>query len=219
MSITATRPETPAPGLGRRGFLRAAGIGALALGTPLAFTTPAMAAGKKELKTTWQQQSTGYYCGPTAAAIAISAKATPPSQDALAKEIGTSSQVGSGRLEVAAAMTRHTPGATYRDHDMTGSQTATKADADLLWKRATKNVDDGYATLCNWLILPGQYPDWGGNKGEIGHFVVIDGYDSAAHKLRIADPAGVVLSQSLPHYHWLSAQQVANFCAARGYAW
>lgn len=204
--------------LNRRDLLRTAGFGAVAIGTGALTAPVALASSQKVLKTTWQQQKTGYYCGPTAVAIAVSAKTTPPSQDALASEMGTTSSAGTGRDAVIRALTNHVPGATYHDQNMP-STSASQADADLLWSRATKNVDGGFATVCNWMILAGQYPNWGGNAHTIYHYTVIDGYDPDGKRLHIKDPAGVVLSSSLPHEYWLTAQQVANFCAGRGYAW
>lgn len=37
--------------------------------------------------------------------------------------------------------------------------------------------------------------------------------------LRVADPAGSTLSGSLPSHHWLGVDQVATYCAGRGYFW
>lgn len=36
---------------------------------------------------------------------------------------------------------------------------------------------------------------------------------------RTSDPAGSTLSASLPSHHWLSVEQVATYCAGRGYFW
>lgn len=206
--------------LDRRNFLRTTGLGALALGSGLAVgATGANAAEPKELPTVWQQQIEFYFCGPTAAAIAISAKGEAPSQQDLAAQLGTAPDTGTNFGAMAPVLTDHLPGATYREHNMIGQDTANDADADLLWERATKNVDGGFATVCNWVVVPGDYPNWGGNQSTIYHFTTIDGYDPDARTLRISDPAGATLSPDLPHQYWLPVKQVAIYCAGRGYFW
>ena len=208
--------------LTRRTLLRTLGAGTALIGTG-ALVAPASAytprtRGEKIEPTTWQQQVTQYYCGPAAARIAVSARdSTPPSQGTLASALGTTTN-GTNFGSMAPVLSRFVPNAVYRAEWM-GSMTATTAQGNLLWDRATKNVDDGYATVCNWIVLPGQYPKWGGNRGTIYHYVTIDGYDTRYRTLRISDPAGSTLSSSLPHRYWLPAQSVANYCAGRGYFW
>ncbi|PWH07709.1 hypothetical protein DEO23_03565 [Brachybacterium endophyticum] len=206
--------------LDRRTFLRTTGLSALALGagtTLLPAATATAAAGETLLPTTWQQQSTLYWCGPTAVAIALSARGEAPTPDSLAGELGTTDD-GTTFGAISPVLNAHTPDKTYTDHFME-SMTATKEDADLLWQRATNNADNGFATVVNWWVLPGEYPGWGGNDKDVQHFLTIDGYNADEGTLRIADPAGATLSDSLPQRQWLSAQQVATFCAGRGYFW
>ncbi|GAA1314577.1 C39 family peptidase [Brachybacterium tyrofermentans] len=201
----------------RRTFFRAVGLTAAAgLGTA-ALAPAATAAGETVLPTTYREQPNFFYCGPTAVSIALSAKVTPPSLDTLAAELGTTDN-GTNFGSVSPVLTNRLAGATYRDQWMAGTS-ASDADADLLWDRATTNVDDGFATVCNWWVVAGDYPNWGGNTSDIYHFVTIDGYDADARTLRVADPAGSTLTASLPSHHWLSPKQVATYCAGRGYFW
>ena len=201
----------------RRTFLKTVGVSAAAGLGALAITPRAEAAGAVVLPTQYQQQPNFFYCGPTAVAIALSAKVQPPSLDTLAAELGTTNN-GTNFGAVSPVLTARLPGATYHDQWMDGT-TASPADADLLWERATANVDDGFATVCNWWVVAWEYPNWGGNSGDIFHFVTIDGYDASNRTLRVADPAGSTLSSALPSHHWLSVQQVATYCAGRGYFW
>lgn len=201
----------------RRTFLRTVGVGAAAGLGALTLAPRASAADERVLPTTYREQPTFYYCGPTAVSIALSAKVTPPGLDTLAAELGTSA-AGTNFGAISPVLTARLPGATYRDQWMEGSS-ATQADADLLWSRARANVDTGYATVCNWWVVAGEYPDWGGNTSDIFHFVTIDGYRTEGRMLRIADPAGATLSPSLPSHHWLGVEQVATYCAGRGYFW
>ncbi|HJF50046.1 MAG TPA: C39 family peptidase [Brachybacterium paraconglomeratum] len=200
----------------RRTFLKTLGVTAAA-GLATLAVAPRASAAQTVLPTTYQQQPNFFYCGPTAVAIALSAKVQPPSLDTLAAELATTDS-GTNFGAVSPVLTARLPGATYRDQWME-STSASQADADLLWERATTNVDDGFATVCNWWVVAGEYPNWGGNTGDIFHFVTIDGYDAANRTLRIADPAGSTLSASLPSHHWLSVEQVATYCAGRGYFW
>ena len=200
----------------RRTFLKTLGVTAAA-GLATLAVAPRASAAQTVLPTTYQQQPNFFYCGPTAVAIALSAKVQPPSLDTLAAELATTDN-GTNFGAVSPVLTARLPGATYRDQLMEGTS-ASQADADLLWERATTNVDDGFATVCNWWVVAGEYPNWGGNIGDIFHFVTIYGYDAANRTLRIADPAGSTLSASLPSHHWLSVEQVATYCAGRGYFW
>ncbi|HEX7350743.1 C39 family peptidase [Brachybacterium sp.] len=201
----------------RRTFLKTLGVTAAAgLGT-LTLAPRASAAGEVVLPTTYQQQPNVFYCGPTAVAIALSATVRPPGLDTLAAELGTTDN-GTNFGAVSPVLTGRLADATYRDQWIAGTN-ATQADADLLWERATTNVDTGYATVCNWWVVAGDYPNWGGNTSDIFHFVTIDGYDSAHRTLRIADPAGSTLTDALPSHHWLTVEQVATYCAGRGYFW
>ena len=138
----------------RRTFFRAVGLTAAAgLGTA-ALAPAATAAGETVLPTTYREQPNFFYCGPTAVSIALSAKVTPPSLDTLAAELGTTDN-GTNFGSVSPVLTNRLAGATYRDQWMDGS-TASDADANLLWDRATTNVDDGFATVCNWWVVAGD---------------------------------------------------------------
>lgn len=207
----------------RRTLLRSAGASVVLLGTGAAVAPAASAytprtKGEKIEPTTWQQQVTTYWCGPAAARIAVSARnSTPPSQQTLASALGTTTG-GTNFGNMAPVLTRYVPNANYTAQWI-DSWTATTTQVNTLWDRATKNVDDGYATVCNWIVLPGQYPTWGGNRGTIYHYVTIDGYDTRYRTLRISDPAGATLSSSLPSRYWLPVARVANYCAGRGYFW
>lgn len=207
----------------RRTFLRTAAASAVLLGTGTALAPSAGAytprtTGEKVLRTTWQQQVTTYYCGPAAARIAVSARTSSlPSQQSLASALSTTT-AGTDFGRMAPALSRVVPGSRYSGQWMAGS-TATSAQVTALWDRATQNIDAGYATVCNWIVLPWQYPAWGGNSASIYHYVAIDGYDTRYRTLRIADPAGATLSTSLPARYWLSAADVAGYCAGRGYFW
>ncbi|MFC7374066.1 C39 family peptidase [Brachybacterium sp. GCM10030268] len=201
----------------RRTFFRTLGVTALAGLGATTLAPSASAAGESLLPTTYLQQPNFFYCGPTAVWIALSAKVQPPSLDTLAAELGTTS-AGTNFGAISPVLTNRLPGAVYRDQWMAGTG-ASEADASLLWDRAVTNVDAGYATVCNWWVLAGQYPSWGGNASDIFHFVTIDGYDTEYRTLRVADPAGATLVSGLPAHHWLTPQQVAGYCAGRGYFW
>lgn len=201
----------------RRTFFKALGVTAVAgLGT-LSIAPRASAAGDVVLPTDYLEQPNFFYCGPTAVSIALSAKVQPPSLDTLAAELNTN-DAGTNFGAVSPVLTARLADASYTDHWME-STSSTPAEADLLWDRAVENVDAGYATVCNWWVVAGEYPNWGGNTSDIYHFVTVDGYNAEDRTLRVADPAGSTLSASLPSHHWLGVEQVATYCAGRGYFW
>lgn len=201
----------------RRTFLKTLGVTAAAgLGT-LAIAPRASAADDVVLPTTYIEQPNFFYCGPAAVSIALSAKVQPPNLDTLAGELATT-DAGTNFGAVSPVLTARLLEATYRDHWIEGTS-GTAAETDLLWDRAVANVDTGYATVCNWWVVAGEYPNWGGNTSDIFHFVTVDGYNADHRTLRVADPAGATLSASLPSHHWLPVDQVATYCAGRGYFW
>lgn len=208
----------------RRSFFRAAGATALVGGTGAVLAPSASAyvprtQGERIKPTTWQQQYTTYWCGPAAARMAISARTTAlPSQQALATAMRTTANAGTSFDWMRLGLTANVPGAVYTGQWM-GNEWATATDVTNLWNRATKNVDDGYATVCNWVVNAWQYPYWGGNAGRIYHYVTVDGYDTRYRTLRISDPAGSTLSSGLPARYWLKVADVASYCAGRGYFW
>ena len=209
--------------LDRRGLLRTAGVGALALAAGTAAldaTAPeAHAATAKTLRLTWRQQPTTYYCGPTAASFAVAVRTGgKPDINAIARRLGTTT-AGTNFGAMAPGLTALVPGGTYRAENMIGQQDATPAQVTALWNRARKNVLDGYGTVCNWVVPAGHYPNWGGNTGTIWHFTTIIGFDDAKKTLTIADPAGATLSSKLPHTYALPVGRVATLCADRGYFW
>lgn len=201
----------------RRTFLKTLGVTAAAgLGT-LTIAPRASASDGVVLPTTYLQQPNFFYCGPTAVSIALSAKVQPPSLDTLAAELATT-DAGTNFGAVSPVLTARLAEATYRDHWIEGTA-GSAAETDLLWERAVTNVDTGYATVCNWWVVAGEYPNWGGNASDIFHFVTVDGYNADERTLRVADPAGSTLSGTLPSHHWLPVGQVATYCAGRGYFW
>lgn len=77
----------------RRTLLKTGAISALAVAAGSAATltsaAPAQAANWVVLNHEYQAQATGYWCGPAATRIALSARIAPPSQQTLANALGT----------------------------------------------------------------------------------------------------------------------------------
>lgn len=208
--------------LDRRTFLRGATAGAAVLGAGAIATQSAQAytpktSGERVLATTWQQQINGYYCGPASARIAISARTSSlPSQSTLASQLGTTSS-GTNFSAMAPVLSNRVPGAVYRSQWLNAGDTSA-AYTTALWDRATKNIDDGFVTVCDWVIYPGGYPKWGGNTSKMWHYVAIDGYDTRYRTLRICDPFAGRVAAVKPRY-WVPVQRVTELCAERGYFW
>jgi peptidase C39-like protein len=77
-----------------------------------------MSAVESQISSTWkvlniqyQVQSTGYWCGPAATRIALSARIAPPSQQTLADQLGTTTN-GTDWIGQAITFNAQTPAAT-----------------------------------------------------------------------------------------------------------
>lgn len=197
--------------LTRRHALRAGAITALAGFGSIALAAPAMAAEHK-VKFEHVVQPNFFWCGPCAVHMAITAKGGSPGLEALANQLGTTED-GTNFGAIAPVLTKNIPGATYREQWIAGHD-ATPEEKALFWDRVKKNVDTGFATVCNWVVPPGSYPNGYQNGGTIWHFTTVVGYNDK-RELLIADSAnfnGVGV-------YWVPSDRVATLCAERGYFW
>lgn len=196
--------------LTRRSALRAAGATVLA-GFGAAVTAPAFAADHK-LKYEHVVQPTFYWCGPSAVHMAITAKTGSPGLEALAQQLGTT-QDGTNFGAIAPVLTQNIPDATYREQWIAGGD-ATPEEKAVFFDRVKKNIDTGFATVCNWVVPPNSYPNGYANGSTIWHFTTVVGYNDN-RDLLIGDSANF---NGVGEY-WVPADRVATLCAERGYFW
>lgn len=198
--------------LNRRTFIRTLTATAVAGTGAVTLAAPAMAA-EHALTVDWMAQTTAFWCGPTAAHMAISAKVNPaPSPQTLAGQLGTN-ESGTSFGAMAAVLTKNIPGSTYREQWLAGND-ATAAEKTEFFDRVKKNIDSGFATVCNWIVPPGHYPNGYQNSGTIYHFVAVTGYDDD-RRVRISDSANFDGKGT----YWVASDAVATLSAGRGYFW
>ena len=177
---------------------------------------PAPSSAAKSLDIDYEVQETGYWCGPAATRIALSARTDDlPSQGTLASELGTTengtdhiSQV-EGVLDARLAGT----GTDYFVREMPDDP-PTQAQKDQLWADLTADIDNGYAVVANIVAPPGNQPPGYPPDQTIYHYFTVIGYDSEQQTVHIADPANFGGNQ----LYWLSFEQLASLIPPKGYA-
>ncbi|MEV0705799.1 C39 family peptidase [Saccharopolyspora sp. NPDC050389] len=169
----------------------------------------------KSLDVDYQKQQTSYWCGPTAARIALSSKTDAlPDQDAMAAELGTTEngtdtigQVADGLNKQLAGTGTHYVARDWSDRPLTPEMT------DQLWSDTVRNVNDGKAMVANIVAAPGNQPPGYPSSQTIYHYVAIVGYDAENKTVHISDPARF---SGIEDY-WLSLDQIASLIQPKGY--
>ncbi|RNI18422.1 C39 family peptidase [Flexivirga caeni] len=186
-----------------------AGAGALALGGLAA--PAAHAADWKVLPFTYQAQQTGYWCGPTATAIALSCRGITVSQQEMANELGTTVDGTNWIGQVTSVLDNYV--GWYQTKEMPNDP-PTQAQKDLLWQDITFNVDHGYALVANIVAPPGNQPPGYPSDQTIYHYFTVVGYNPDLMQAYIADPADFSGNQT----YWLSFDQLASLIPPKGYS-
>lgn len=158
----------------------------------------------------FQYQETGYWCGPAATRIALSARGINVSQQQMANELPTSENGTDWIGQVTRVLSSYV--GWYETKEMPNDPPS-QAQKDLLWRDITLDVDNGYAIVAN-IVAPASnhppgYPDY-----TIYHYFTVIGYDAANGTVLIADPAGFA---DTPTY-WLTFDQLASLIPPKGYS-
>ncbi|MGW8387768.1 C39 family peptidase [Streptomyces albidoflavus] len=167
----------------------------------------------RALEVDYQVQETGYWCGPAATRIALSARLAPPSQSALAAELGTHTGGTDHIGQVTRVLNAHVGTGWYETKEMPNDP-PTQAQKDLLWRDIVLDIDNNYPLVTNIVAPPGNQPP-GYPPGEtIYHYFTVIGYDDVNRTVLIADPASFGGNQ----IYWLSFDQLASLIPPKGYA-
>jgi len=159
----------------------------------------------------YEIQSTGYWCGPTATDIALSARMTPPGQSTLANELGTTTNGTDTIIYVTNVLNQNLHATWYATRQMPNDP-PTQAQRDLLWHDLTRSVDDGFAFVANIVAPPSNHPP-GYPNTTIYHYFTVAGYNSDTREVFIADPADFQGNQE----YWLTFDQFATLIPPKGY--
>ncbi|GLY64890.1 hypothetical protein Atai01_15090 [Amycolatopsis taiwanensis] len=170
----------------------------------------------KSLPVVYQAQRTEYWCGPTAARIALSSMTNDlPDQRTLAAQLGTTVDGTDYIGQVVAGLNSELAGTgiSYVTRDW-GGRSLTSDMMQQLWSDTVRDVDAGKAMVANIVAKPSNRPPGYPSNQTIYHYVAVVGYNSADGTVHISDPARF---SGIEDY-WLSLDHLASLIQPKGYA-
>ena len=165
------------------------------------------------LQIDYQVQETGYWCGPAATRIALSARISPPSQAELAAQLGTT-EAGTDWIGQVTGVLNSDLGSGWYETKEMPNDPPTQAQRDLLWYDIVFDIDRNYPLVANIVAPPGNQPPGYPSNQTIYHYFTVVGYDDADRTVLIADPASFSGNQ----IYWLSFDQLATLIPPKGYS-
>ncbi|SDY09833.1 Peptidase_C39 like family protein [Amycolatopsis xylanica] len=160
----------------------------------------------------YQVQETGYWCGPAATRIALSARMNPPSQGALAGQLGTTVD-GTGWIgQVTSVLNNNLGGGWYETKEMPNDPPA-QWQRDLLWNDIVYDIDRNYPVVTN-IVAPANNHPPGYPNYTIYHYFTVFGYDPVDRTVVIADPANFGGNA----IYWITFDQLASLIPPKGYS-
>jgi len=173
---------------------------------------PAVPPGEKALSYDYMRQPNYFYCGPAATRIALTAIGQTPSQDDVAKRLGTTTNGTNSAVETTRVLNSVGGDHFYTTHEIPGPK-ATGPQMDKLRTDVVHAVSNNHAVVAN---IAGTVTDTSGDvhSYEGGHYLTIVGYGQGGMTVKIADPADTKGDGS----YWLPVGTMANWIATRGYS-
>jgi len=173
---------------------------------------PAPVPTAKALHHDFQLQSTGWWCGPSATRVALSAQGKTFTQAQVAKMLGTTQDGTPSANDATRVLNQQLGKGKYHTVEISGAK-ASKAQVDKLKADVVAAINAGKPVVAN---IAGTMTDDNGDvhSYEGGHYLPIVGYSNGGATVKIADSADTVGS---PYYD-ISTDKVANWIATRGYA-
>ncbi len=168
--------------------------------------------GLRTVSIQFQYQQTGYWCGPAATRMALSAKmSSPPSQQELANQLPTTTNGTDWIGQVTRVLNNRLNTGYYETKEMPNDP-PTQAQRNLLWYDIQYDIDRGYAIVAN-IVAPANNHPPGYPNYTIWHYFTVIGYDTSDSTVLIADPAGFG-----PATYWLTFNQLATLIPPKGYS-
>jgi hypothetical protein len=166
---------------------------------------------KLELRYQYAVQINGWYCGPAAARIALTARGLYPSQGELATKLGTTVNGTNSSTDIARVLNAVTKTSFYHTTFIPTKAVTTKQ-INQLQSDVMEAISHGYAVVMN-VVGTGQ--DTNGNAYSFpgGHYIVAVGYQDNGRKVKIADSANGYTAS-----YWMTASNLATWAGTRGYA-
>ena len=166
--------------------------------------------GEHVLSVDYQVQQTGYWCGPAATRIALSARGIYRTQAQLASQLGTTTNGTDWIGQVTRVLSSYV--GWYETKEMPNDP-PTQAQRDLLWRDVVLNINNNYPIVANIVAPPNNHPP-GYPNYTIYHYFTVIGYDSSDYTVLIADPANFGGHQ----IYWLTFNQLATLIPPKGYS-
>jgi hypothetical protein len=202
-------------GIGAAGAIALGPAGAANAAEPTTPTTTAVAAATAQpdqasIAVNGALQPNGYYCGPAATRIALSAHGQPPTFDKLATELGTTPD-GTKSIDDITRVLNDRTGGHYASVKLDGD-TISPEQTDKLRTDVMASINDGDPVVAN---IVGQVHDNDGatHRYAGGHYVTITGYSDNGHTVKVTDPAD---RQGSNEYQ-LPVDDMAGWMTTRGY--
>jgi hypothetical protein len=188
--------------------------GAIAMSPTAALAADTASSGpgaNKVIGYTGDLQPNGYYCGPAATRIAVSAYGHTPSFDDLAKDLGTT-QSGTNSIHDVTRVLNFNVGGGYRSVEIP-EQGANPEQTERLRTDVVTAINNGNPIVAN---IAGTTSDTIGELHSYpgGHYVTITGYTEDGRLISVADPADRLGSNE----YQVPVDRMADWIATRGYA-
>jgi hypothetical protein len=185
-------------------------VGALAA-PAIAGAAPVSTRSQHVLNVDYQVQDTGYWCGPAATRIALSARGINVSQADMAAQLGTTTNGTDWIGQVTGVLDNYV--GWYETKEMPNDP-PTQGQRDLLWNDIVLDINNGYAIVANIVAPPGNQPPGYPSDQTIYHYFTVIGYDDSNMTVYIADPASFSGNQ----FYWLSFDQLSTLIPPKGYS-
>ncbi len=165
----------------------------------------------KVLPHDYQAQQTGYWCGPASTRIALSTRIAPPSQQALANELGTTTNGTDWIGQVTRTLDGHL-GDRFATVEMPNDPPRPDQ-RERLWNDVMLSIDAGHGMVAN-IVAPANNHPPGYPNYTIYHYIALVGYNPATRQVYVADPANFGGN----HHYWLSLDQLSTLIPPKGYS-
>ena len=159
----------------------------------------------------YQAQINGWYCGPAATRIALTALDHQPSQDEVAAALGTTVNGTNSVDDTTRGLNSLANTDFYRSTFIPGAPSP--AQMDQLQADVVHAVSNGHAVVAN-IVGSVTDTDGGWHEYDGGHYLTVVGYRDDGRTVEIADPAYVNGVSS----YWMTTIDLANWMATRGYS-
>jgi hypothetical protein len=168
----------------------------------------------KVLNVHYEAQVNGYWCGPFATRIALSARMpNPPSPASLASQLGTTIEGTSDIGRVTDGLNANLGGGPYETKLMPNDP-PTADQKNRFWDDIVFSIDQNYPVVANIVAPPNNHPPGYPNNETIFHYFTIVGYNPDTREAYIADPANFG-GHSM---YWLPFDMLATLVPPKGYS-